>query len=52
MRLTRQQQIQGAQSPDLAAVVWPLPVKEMRREFFGLTCNHSFTHETTRATDI
>lgn len=49
MRLTRQQQIQGLQSSDLAAAVWPLLVKEIWQEFSGLTRNDSFVHKNGEA---
>lgn len=45
MRLTRQQQIQGVQSLDLAAAVWPLLVGEIWQEFVELTFDNSFTHK-------
>lgn len=51
MRLTRQQQIQGVQSSDLAAVVWALFVKGIWQEgvFSGLTCKDSFHSQNTDA---
>lgn len=49
MRLTRQQQIQGLQSSDLAAAVWPLLVKEIWQEFSGLTRNDSFVRKNGEA---
>lgn len=49
MRLTRQQQIQGVQSSDLAAAVWPLLVKEIWQVVLPPTMQVSLTNtEATR----